>query len=134
MHWEYKDTDRYTFPLYDGTAGQALTTDGAGNLAWTNAPTAGKGVFLPSSGDNISAVWGNNIIKLSSGIAALTITLPSSPTDNETVHFTFTNTITALSFAGGTIGGAGGLTTVSSVAVGNFNYQLTYDAGSSSWY
>ena len=133
-HWQYNSADQYTLPLADGTSGQVISTNGSGVLTWVNSPTAGKSVFTPTSGATIAAIWGNNIINLSSGISALTITLPSSPTDNETVHFTFTNTITTLSFTGGTIGGAGGLTTVSSVATGNVNYQLTYDSSSSSWY
>ena len=134
VHWQYNSVEQYTLPISDGANGQVLVTNGSGSLSWANSPSAGKSVFTPASGATISAVWGNNIISLSSGISALTITLPSSPSDNETIHFTFTNTITTLSFTGGSIGGAGGLTTVSSVATGNVNYQLTYDAGSSSWY
>ena len=134
VHFEYAGIDEYTFPLTAGTSGQVLGTNGSGLLTWVNSPTAGKGVFTPSSGDNITAVWGNNIIAPSTGIAALTITLPSSPSDNETVYITFTKTITSLSFTGGTIAGSGGLSTVSSVASGNVKYWLTYDATSSSWY
>ena len=134
VHWQYNSAEQYTLPISDGASGQVLVTNGSGSLSWANASSSGKTVFTPTSGATISAVWGNNIINPSSGIAALTVTLPASPSDNETVHFTFTNTITSLLFSGGTIGGAGGLTTVSSVATGNVNYQLTYDAGSSSWY
>ena len=134
VHFEYAGTDVYSFPLTAGTSGQVLGTNGSGLLAWVNSPTAGKSVFTPSSGDNITAVWGNNIINPSTGLGILTITLPSSPSDNETVYFTFTRTITSLSFTGGTIAGSGGLSSVSSVASGNVKYWLTYDASSSNWY
>jgi len=134
LHWEYKDTDRYDFPLYDGSANQVLTTNGSGSLIWSYPTTGGKAMFAPSSGDSIRTVYGSNIINPSSGISLLTIVLPASPTDNQTVYFTFTNTITTLSFTGGTIAGAGALSGISSVAAGNVKYWLTYDAGSSSWY
>jgi hypothetical protein len=110
-----------------------LTSDPSGNLSWKNY-VVGKLVFTPTTGSTINVYSGNNIINPASGLAALTIVLPSLPTDNETVSFTFTNTITSITYSGGTIGGAGGLGSVSPVANGNVKYSLTYDAASSSWF
>jgi hypothetical protein len=110
-----------------------LTSDPSGNLSWKNY-VVGKLVFTPTTGSTINVYSGNNIINPASGLAALTIVLPLLPTDNETVSFTFTNIITSISYSGGTIAGAGGLGSVSSVANGNVKYSLTYDAATSSWY
>ena len=130
-HWEYNDTSRYTLPLTDGAAGQVMTTDGNGTISWKGSNQV-HSIFTPSSGATISAVWGTNIINPSSGLGILGITLPSSPVDNETVYFTFTRTITALTFSGGTV--AAPMGTVSSVSNGSVKYWLTYDAASSTWY
>jgi hypothetical protein len=43
LHYEFNDTDRYTFPATDGSVGQVLTTDGSGNLGWSNAGSVGGG-------------------------------------------------------------------------------------------
>ena len=112
------------------TPGYVLTSDASGNASWTSAP-GGKAIFTPGSGDNVTAVFGTNIINPSAGIAALTITLPASPTDNQTLYFTFTNSITALTFTGGTVALPLGAVSVSGVSV---KYWLTYDAGTSTWY
>lgn len=132
VHWEYNDTDRYTLPLTDGSTGQVLSTNGSGTLGWASVATQTHTVFTPASGDNITAITGTNIINPASAIANLTITLPSSPADNQTVYFTFTNTITLVSFTGGTI--AAPLNTISSVSTGALKYWLTYDAATSTWY
>lgn len=44
LHWEYGDTDRYSFPNTDGAPGQVLSTDGSGHLAWV---TGGGGLTQP---------------------------------------------------------------------------------------
>jgi hypothetical protein len=40
LHYEYNDTDRYSFPNADGHANQVLTTNGSGTLSWTNGGSA----------------------------------------------------------------------------------------------
>jgi len=40
------ETDGYEFPLTDGSAGQALVTDGVGNLGWSSI-SGGSGLTLP---------------------------------------------------------------------------------------
>ncbi|MGH1386994.1 beta strand repeat-containing protein [Kordia sp.] len=35
----------YTFPAQDGNANQVMTTDGAGNVSWTDAAAGGSGAF-----------------------------------------------------------------------------------------
>jgi hypothetical protein len=124
---------QWHWPGIDGTAGrnQSLTTDGYGNLSWSNGNETSGSIFTPSSGDTITAVWGSNIVKPSAGIGALTIALPSSPVDNETVYFTFTNSITSLSFIYGGATVTGTMTSVS-ITNGNVKYWLTYNGGS--WY
>jgi hypothetical protein len=48
----YNGSNVYHFPVTGGAAMQALTTDGAGNLGWQNAPTG----VLPAYPDNPTAL------------------------------------------------------------------------------
>ncbi|MGB1040545.1 MAG: tail fiber domain-containing protein [Flavobacteriales bacterium] len=54
---EVEINDAYSMPIADGNANQVMTTDGAGNVTWQNAPAggAGNGVFQNNNGTIRSA-------------------------------------------------------------------------------
>ena len=89
MHWEYNDTDRYTFPIKDGNAGQIISTNGNGNLSWINPVTAssqpnhqvsyGTGAGLTSDANfTRDSATGKTTVKSVGIIAQSSIVLDSS--------------------------------------------------------
>lgn len=60
------------------------------------------GYFTPTTGSTITTTVGDNIIEPAGAILALTINLPSSPSNGMKVHYTITQAITTLTFANGT--------------------------------
>lgn len=69
--------EAYTFPTADGTAGQVLTTNGAGQLSFSNS---GVGTWTDNSGTFTAAVNTGYFLT-----AASTVTLPASPAQGNTV-------------------------------------------------
>jgi hypothetical protein len=86
-------------------------------------------IFTPTTGNTI-ALNNNqeNIINPAGTLSTLTMTLPSTPANNDIIYLTFTQAITTITYSGGTV--AGGRT---SAAIGN-QWHLTYDSGTSTWY
>jgi hypothetical protein len=80
----------YTWPSADGASGEFLTTDGAGDLYWSEA--AGLPPVTVASTDTISAVAGNHYVLTSPSLT--TVTLPASPTISDTVYVTVANGLT----------------------------------------
>jgi len=86
-------------------------------------------IFIPTTGGTVNLVNGQyNIINPAGALLALTLNLPSSPANNDTVYIKFTQNITTVTYANGTVVDgitaptAGGLTI------------LVYDSGTTSWY
>lgn len=86
-------------------------------------------IFTPTTGGTVSLVNQQyNIINPAGALLALTVNLPSSPINNDVVFIKFTQNVTTVTYANGTVVDgitaptAGGLTV------------LTYDAGTASWY
>lgn len=86
-------------------------------------------IFTPTTGGTVNLVNGQyNIINPAGALLALTLNLPSSPANNDVVYIKFTQSITTVTYANGTVVDgitaptAGGLTV------------LTYYAGTTSWY
>lgn len=126
-------TTSYTFiwPSAQGVTGSVLTnSDGAGTGAWV--ATLGKyfhTIFTPTTGTTVNLVDNQyNIINPSGALLALTLNLPSSPANNDVVYIKFTQTISTVTYTGGTVVDgitaptAGGLT------------LLVYDSATTSWY
>lgn len=95
----------------------------------SNALKYSHTIFTPTTGGTVSLVNGQyNIINPAGSLLALTVNLPSSPANNDVVYIKFTQTISTVTYANGTVVDgitaptAGGLTV------------LTYDAGTTSWY
>lgn len=86
-------------------------------------------IFTPTTGGTVNLVNQQyNIINPAGALLALTVSLPSSPANNDVVFIKFTQNVTTVTYTNGTVVDgitaptAGGLTV------------LTYDAGTASWY
>ncbi len=86
-------------------------------------------IFTPTTGGTVNLVNNQyNIINPAGALLALTLNLPSAPANNDVVYIKFTQNITTVTYANGTVVDgitaptAGGLTV------------LVFDAGTSSWY
>lgn len=87
------------------------------------------GIFTPSTGQTVTLVKiQRNIVNPIGTIAALTIVLPSSPSNNDEVQVKFTQAVTAITYSGGTVVGG------SSGAAAGYLLTLTYDSSTTSWY
>lgn len=86
-------------------------------------------IFTPSSGGSVSLVDHQyNIINSSGALAALTVSLPSSPSNNDVVIIKYIHAVSSISYLGGTVANAPG-----SSADGGM-VALTYDSGTTTWY
>lgn len=117
---EYNGTHFYFTATNAGTRFQ-LDQQGVSNYAHT--------IFTPTTGGTVSLVNNQyNIINPAGALLALTVNLPSSPANNDVVYIKYTQNITTVTYANGTVVDgitaptAGGLTV------------LVFDSGTSSWY
>lgn len=93
------------------------------------SPQAGTSLFAPTTGGSITLIKNQyNIVNPTGALLALTVTLPSSPSDKDYVKIKFVQAITTVTYAGGTV--ADGIT--SPVAGGYL--ELHYVASTSTWY
>lgn len=94
--------------------------------------TGGNGthtIFIPTTGGTVALVNNqNNIINPSGALVALTVTLPSSPNNNDVLILTFEQAVTTVTYSGGTVAGS----IVSPVA--GSQKQWVYDSGTATWY
>lgn len=127
------------------TASKVVFTDASKNLTSTGIGTSSQGIagdgslytlnakphtiFTPTTGSTVTLTNNQyNIINPAGALLALTVTLPSSPANNDCVFIKFTQNVTTVTYSGGTVVDgitaptAGGLTV------------LTYDSGTTSWY
>lgn len=86
-------------------------------------------IFTPTTGQTITLINGQyNIVNPAGTIAALTINLPSSPANNDTVYIKFTKIVSAVTYASGTV-----VDGIASPVAGSL-VVLVFDSGTSSWY
>lgn len=86
-------------------------------------------IFTPTTGQTVNLVRNQyNIINPAGALLALTVALPSSPTNNTVVYIKFTQNITTLSYSGGTVADAITAPTLGSLVV------LVYDLSTNIWY
>lgn len=76
--------------------GLATTTDCCKYNLGGQSLTEGYKKFIPEAGDTITAMAGDNFIVPAALIATLTVNLPSSPNDGQTVHLTFGEDVSTL--------------------------------------
>lgn len=94
-----------------------------------------KLISVPSSGASIQIPDDTQLLIVNAPalLAALTITLPQNPQDNNTVHIFSLNAVTALTVSAGVGEGiASGHTISTLAALGGVKY--VYDLGTTSWY
>lgn len=86
-------------------------------------------IFTPTTGNTITLINNQyNIVNPAGALLALTVTLPSSPANNDVVYIKFTQNVTTVTYAGGTV--VDGITAPTAGGLTVF----TYDGASSSWY
>lgn len=88
----------------------------------------GHTLFSPTTGGTVSVVNGHyNVVNPATPLLNLTITFPSSPANNSSVEIKFTQSITTVSYTGGTVVGA-----PTSNVLGYYKYK--YDSNTLTWY
>ncbi len=86
-------------------------------------------IFVPTTGQTIALINNQyNIVNPAGSLLALTVNLPSSPLNNDVVYLKFTQAVTTVTYANGTV--VGGI--VGPVA--GTLVVLTYDSATTSWY
>lgn len=86
-------------------------------------------IFTPTTGGTVVLVVNQfNIVNPAGTLATLTVTLPSSPANNDIVNIKYTQSVTAVTYNGGTV-----VDGITSPIAGGY-VILTYDAGTTSWY
>lgn len=115
-----------TTPMY-------LTQSGNGTQAntptWGSSLKYGHTIFTPTTGGSVNLVNNQyNIINPSGALLALTVNLPTSPANNDVVYIKFTQNVTTVTYANGTV--VDGITapTAGGVTI------LVFDSGTTSWY
>lgn len=107
-------------PFYNGTT-FALKPQ----LRWLHT------LFTPTTGNTITLINNQyNVVNPAGSLTALTVTLPSSPTNGDIVYIKFTQAVTTVTYAGGTLGNASAPTTLTAGAT----IILTYDSTNTTWY
>lgn len=121
-----------TLPTTAGTSGQYLKTDGTGITSWTSLAGVSNythTIFTPTTGQTITLTNNQyNIVNPAGALLALTINLPSTPANNDVVYIKFTQTVTTVTYANGTV-----VDGITGPAAGGL-VVLTYDSGTTSWY
>jgi hypothetical protein len=113
-------SDGQLVSYYDGGVPIAI-----GRLNMNNA----TGYVTPTTGTSINLLRnGLTIINPAGTLAALTLVLPSSPAEGEAVRYTITQSVSSLSYSGGTVVAAPALIS------GRTEINHVYRGATSSWY
>lgn len=111
-----------------GTVNQVPMSNGT-IMGWANISAKPHTIFTPTTGNTVTLINNQyNIINPTGALLALTITLPSSPTNNDCVFIKFTQNVTTVTYSGGTV--VDGITAPTAGGL----IVLTYDSGTTSWY
>ncbi len=128
----------WRWPNAEGLAGQAMVTDGSGNLSFTSITGKGSalGAHAVYQGNNtttdtlVIAVNQNNIFDpTASSVNTLRVQLPNSPGDGDVFILTFEKAVTTVTYLNGTVAGG-------APATANASTQriFTYHSANSKWY
>lgn len=119
LGWYNSTTHKYNFN--DGNTIRTIPDSASLRISHT--------IFAPTTGGTVSLVNNQyNIINPAGTLAALTVNLPSSPSNNDVVYIKYTQAITIVTYGNGTV--VDGITAPSAGGL----VMLTYDAGTTSWY
>jgi len=86
--------------------GKVLTSDANGNASWTPPTTTVMAVnyLTPATGDTVTVTSGSsNIIDPGGNIAALTVSLPSTPANGQQLQLAYMHNIITLTYINGTV-------------------------------
>lgn len=98
-------------------------TRAAGTIAYAHT------IFTPTTGGTVALVNNQyNIINPAGALLALTVNLPSSPANNDVVYLKFTQAVSTVSYANGTV--SDGITN----PIAGGLVVLTFDSGAGIWY
>jgi hypothetical protein len=121
--------------LVDASGYEVLSVNGVasgsnGNVSLTSANFGvAHTIFTPTTGGTITLTNKNyNIINPAGALLALTINLPSSPSNNDFVELKYTQGITTVTFSGGTVQSA-----ITTPVTGQL-VKLVFDSNSGIWY
>ena len=100
-----------------------------GTYAKSGPISYGHTIFTPTTGGTVSLINNQyNIINPAGALLAVTLNLPSSPQNNDVVYIKFTQTVSTVTYANGTV--VDGITAPTAGGL----VVLTYDSGTTSWY
>ena len=101
-----------------------------GTVAYKGEISYNHTIFTPTTGQTVNIVNEQyNIVNPSGALLALTINLPPTPSDSDTVYIKYTQSVSTVNYTGGTV--VGGLT---SATGGTAPTILVYDGGTNKWY
>lgn len=107
--------------------GGDLTVTGNVNLSSLNGYP--HTIFTPTTGGTVNTVVKQyNIINPAGALLALTVNLPSTPSNNDIVYIKFTQAVTTVTYANGTVQDG-----IASPIAGGL-VMLVYDSGTTTWY
>jgi hypothetical protein len=113
-----------------GATGSTGATGAAGADGANGSSIGTLNVSSPSNGATVNVAKNAfTLIAPSGNLSTLTISLPGSPSDKNTVELKFTHTVTTLSFSGGSVAAS-----VPSTAVAGTYLKLVYRSGNTTWY
>lgn len=116
-------------PTTQGGANTTWVNDGSGNMSWKATGSMAHTIFTPTTGSTITLINNQyNIVNPAGAILALTVTLPSSPANNDYVYIKYAQAVTTVTYTGGTV-----VDGIVSPAAGGL-VVLQYDSGTTSWY
>lgn len=142
----YTSTQRISIPnadlydsmlVFDSTLRQYMYYD-AINIVWVAISSGSSGapalkyphsIFAPLTGNTVNLANNSyNVINPAGTIAALTLSLPSSPLNNDAIVIKYTQSVTSVSYTNGTVVAA-----VAAKTAGQID-TIVYDSTTTSWY
>lgn len=122
-------TKNLTLPNATGTlvvSVNGIAPTVAGNVVLTGKPMT---KFTPVTTGTITLIDnGYNVVNPAGTIAALTVTMPASPADRDVVEIKYTQAVTTITYAGGTV-----VTGETGATVGQYT-RFQYDLATTTWY
>jgi len=113
-----------------GPTGSTGATGAAGADGANGSSIGTLNVSTPTTGATVTVAKNAfTLIAPSGNLAELTISLPGSPSDKNTVEIKFTKNITTLNFSGGTVA-----TSVPAAASAGTYLKLVYRSSNTTWY
>lgn len=121
----FNTTDSSTYD-YRGTTGgwQKVLYSGTGGVSnYTHT------IFTPTTGGTVALTNNQyNIINPAGALLALTVNLPSTPSNNDVVYIKFTQTVSTVTYGNGTV-----VDGITAPTVGG-SYTYVFDSVNNSWY